>query len=171
MTSNTTPKTKTAKDAKPPAKPSAAHKLLHVWMGKWNTTGQQHEGPVGPAAKIVATDTYEWAKGEFFMVHRFDGKVGDSDASCIEITGYEPQTKSYPAHTYYSTGLTNDWQSHESAGTWTLTGDWDMAGKNAKARCTTVFSPDGNSMTGKWEMSIEGSGWQTFWDIKAIKAK
>ena len=44
-------------------------------LGKWNTTGQQHEGPVCPAAKIVATDTYEWAKGEFFTVHRFCNKA------------------------------------------------------------------------------------------------
>ena len=53
----------------------------------------------------------------------FDGKVGDSDASCIEITGYGPETKSYPTHTYYNTGLTNDWVSVEQEGAWTLTGD------------------------------------------------
>ena len=95
MTTNAATKSKTSNDSKPPAKPSAGHKRLSVWIGKWNTKGQQHAGPVGPAAKIVATDTFEWAKGEFFMVHRFDGKVGDDDASCIEITGYDSQTKRY----------------------------------------------------------------------------
>ena len=171
MTTITITKSKDAIVSKPPAKPSAGHRSLDVWLGEWNTQGQQYEGPVGPAAKITATDTFEWATGEFFMVHRFEGKVGDSDASCIEIIGYDSEIKSYPTHTYYNTGLTNDWQSHESDGTWTLTGDWDMAGKKAKARCTTLFSHDGNTMTGKWEMSIEGGTWQTFWDTKGTKAK
>lgn len=171
MTTSTTPKSKDAKEAKPPARPSAGHKRLGIWLGKWNTQGRQYEGPVGPAAQIVATDTFDWAPGEFFLVHRFEGKVGDGDASCIEIIGYDPETKSYPTHTYYSTGLTNDWQSRESEGTWTLTGDWDMAGQKARARRTTVFSDEGNTMTGKWEMSIDGAEWQTFWDVKGTKAK
>ncbi len=171
MTTSTTSETKDSRDAKSPAKPSAAHKRLNRWIGKWNTRGQQHEGPVGPAAKIVATDTFEWANGEFFMVHRFDGKVGDNDASCIEITGYDSETKSYPTHTYYNTGLTNDWQSVEYEGTWTLTGEWDMAGKKAKVRCTTVFGNDGNTMAGRWEMSVDGGEWQTFWDVKATKSE
>ena len=79
--------------------------------------------------------------------------------------------KSYPTHTYHNTGLTNDWQSHESDGSRTLTGGWDMAGKKAKARCTTVFSHDGSSMAGESEMSIEGGRWQIFWDTKGTKAK
>ena len=171
MTTNAATKSKTSNDSKPPAKPSAGHKRLSVWIGKWNTKGQQHAGPVGPAAKIVATDTFEWAKGEFFMVHRFDGKVGDDDASCIEITGYDSQTKRYSVHTFYNTGLTHQWQSHERDGVWTLTGDWDMEGKKTKTRCTTMFSDDGDTMTGKWEMSTDGVEWQTFWDVEATKAQ
>jgi hypothetical protein len=56
-------------------------------------------------------------------------------------------------HTFYTTGLTHEWQSHERDGFWTLTGDWDMDGTTAKVRCTTVFSDDGDTMTRKWEMS------------------
>lgn len=45
-----------------------------------------------------------------------------------------------------------------------------MEGKSTKVRCTLVFGDDGNTMTGKWEMSSDGSQWQTFRDVKATKA-
>ena len=166
-------RTATSNDAEPggPAEPGAGHERLKVWLGTWHTTGRQHEGPVGPAAEITAVETFEWATGRFFLVHRFDGKVGDNDASCIEITGYDPQSESYSAHTYYSNGLTNDWRLHERDGTWTLTGDWDLAETKAKTRCTTAFSANGAVMTGRWEMSVEGGEWQTFWDVSSTRAE
>ena len=46
-----------------------------------------------------------------------------------------------------------------------------MADKSLKVRCKTVFSDAGSTMTGKWEYSSAGSKWQTFWDVKATKAK
>lgn len=46
-----------------------------------------------------------------------------------------------------------------------------MEGKSTKVRCTLVFGDDGNTMTGKWEMSSDGSQWQTFRDVKATKAR
>ena len=169
MTNNTT-KSKSEKDLKPP-KPSAGHERLNAFVGKWNTKGQQYQGPVGSAAKITAVDTFEWASGEFFLIHRFEGRVGANDASCIEIIGFDTESKSYPTHTFYNTGLTNEWQNHERDGVWTLTGNWEMGGKKVKVRCTTVFSDGGDTMTGKWELSSEGAAWQTFWDVEASKAK
>jgi hypothetical protein len=52
---------------------------------------------------------------------------------------------------------------------WLQTGDWEFDGKAMKVRCTIEFSEDGNTMTGRWENSIDGSSWQTFWDVKATK--
>jgi hypothetical protein len=119
--------------------------------------GQQRDGPVGPAAKIRAVETYQWLPGEFFLIHRFEGHVGDSAAGCIEIIGYDAQIQSYSTHTFYNNGLANQWQSHERDGTWTLAGDWQMQGKSVKVRCTTAFSDAGHTMTSKWEQSSEGS--------------
>ena len=145
------------------------HERLNVFVGQWKTEGQQHEGPVGPAAKITATETYEWLTGGRFLVHRFEGRVGDSEAACIEIIGHDSESQGYSVHTYYNNGVTNEWRSRESDGTWTLTGNWEMGGKSAKVRCTMVFGEAGDTMTAKWEMSEDGSGWQTFWDVKSTK--
>jgi hypothetical protein len=149
----------------------AGHQRLNVFAGTWHTEGQQCEGPIGPAANIRAVETYEWLPGEFFLVHRFEGRVGDGEAGCIEIIGYDAQSRSYPTHTFYNNGLANEWQSHERDGSWTLAGDWQMPGKSVKVRCTTVFSDAGNTMRSKWEQSSDGSSWETFWDVKASKAK
>jgi hypothetical protein len=75
-------------------KPGAGQQRLNVFVGTWHMEGQQCEGPIGPAANIRAVETYEWLPGEFFLVHRFEGRVGDVEAGCLEIIGlYDgPQT-------------------------------------------------------------------------------
>ena len=148
-----------------------SNKRLGVFVGKWNMEGRQYEGLVGPAGKITAVETFEWLTGELFLVHRFEGRVGDGEAACIEIIGHDAKSQSYPAQSFYNNGVTNEWRLHERDGTWTLTGDWHIAGKSMKARCTTVFSDDGGTRTGKWEHSTDGSKWRTFWDVKATKAR
>ena len=132
--------------------------------------GQQYDGLIGPAAKITAMETYEWLTGGFFLIHRFEGRVSEAEAACIEIIGHDASSQSYPRHSFYNNGITNEWQGRERNGTWTLTGDWQMGGKSLKVRCTTVFSDSGNTMTGKWEYSSAASKWQTFWDVKATEA-
>jgi hypothetical protein len=153
-----------------PSVPGPEHKRLEVFLGKWNLEGQQYDGLVGSAAKIAAVETYEWLPGRFFLVHHFDGQVGDGDAACIEIIGYDASSRTYPAHTFYNNGQANEWQGHEHEGIWTFTGDWPMADESMKVRCTIVFSNAGNVRTGKWDYSSDGSKWQTFWDVKARKA-
>ena len=150
--------------------PGPGHRRLDVFLGKWNMEGQQYDGPAGPAAKITAVETYEWLTGGFFLVHRFEGRVGDSEAACIEIIGHDASRQNYPTHSFYSNGTTSEWHTREHDGIWTLTGHWPMAGRSVRVRCTTVFSDSGNTMTGKWEHSSAGSEWQTFWEVKATKA-
>jgi len=98
-------------------KPGAGHQRLNVFVGTWHTEGQQCEGPIGPAANIRAVETYEWLLGEFFLVHRFEGRVGDGEAGYIEIIGYDAQSQSYPTHTFYNNGVANEWRWHERDGT------------------------------------------------------
>ena len=153
-----------------PPKPGPGHQRLNEFVGQWHTEGQQHEGPVGPAARTSAVETYEWLTGGLFLIHRFQGRVGDNDAACIEVIGHDAQTQTYPIHTFYNNGIAQQWESRESDGIWTLTGDWQIKGQAMKVRLTTVFSDDGSIMTGKWEFSQDGSSWNTFWDVIARRA-
>ena len=142
---------------------------LNVFIGKWNIEGNQYEGPFGPTAKITTVETCEWLPGGLFLIHRLTGNVGEQKIACIEVIGYDEKTKSYPTHSFYNDGKTNEWQSREDNGTWTLTGNSQADGKPIKVRSTTIFSNNNNSITVKWEKSNDGLEWETFWDINATK--
>ena len=151
------------------SKTSLTH--LNVFAGKWLTNGQQHQSAVGPAAKITAVETYEWLPGECFLIHRFDGRVGDDPAVCLEVIGRDAANEDYPVHTYYHNGVRNEWRLHERDGAWLLTGKWDIGGKPTDVRCTLVFSEDGEAMESKWEYADGGHDWHAFWEIEARKVK
>ena len=142
---------------------------LQVFAGKWLTNGQQHESAVGPAAKITAVETYEWLPGDRFLIHRFDGLVGDDPAVCIEVIGRDAANEDYPVYTYYHNGARNEWRLHERDGAWLMTGQWDIGGKRTDVRCTLVFSDDRDAMAGKWEYADGAHAWHTFWEVDARK--
>jgi len=164
----------TSSSAKAPTKPNTPgpeYRRLDVFVGRWNMEGEQHAGLIGPAAKVSALQNYEWLNGGLFLVHRFEGHVGESEVACLEIIGYDPSTQSYPTHAFYNNGIVNEWQSREQDGVWTLTGDWQLQDKSIQVRCTTAFSDGGETMKGKWEYLDDNSKWQLFWDVKAIKER
>ena len=149
---------------------TSAEALAHlgIFTGKWLTTGRQHASPAGPDAPVTAVETYEWLQGDTFLIHRFDGKVGDDSAACIEIIGRDSSNEDYSVQTFYNNGVTNRWRLHERDRAWLLTGKWRLVGNESDVRCTTVFSDDGAARASKWE-HYDGSSWHTFWDVEAIK--
>jgi len=154
---------------KQPATPGPEVARLGVFVGKWKTEGQQHEGPFGPAARFTAVESYEWLPGGFFLVHRLDGTFGDAEAACIEVTGHDAELRHYTACTFYNNGTTNEWHLRERDGAWTLTGTWDVHGEEMQVRCNTLFSENGHTMTATWEYARAGADWRPFLDAKATR--
>jgi hypothetical protein len=147
--------------------PDTEHERLDAFVGKWHMEGQQIAGPAGAAATISAIETYEWLSGGQFLIHRFDGHIGNTEAACIEIIGFEPERRCYRAHSFYNNGHVNVWDLEHRDGQWRFLGDWNAGGRSMKVRCTTTFGADGQTMQGKWEHSNDGSSWQTFWEVSA----
>jgi hypothetical protein len=142
---------------------------LDALVGTWRMEGEQLAGPFGPAAKVSAREKYEWLPGGRFLIHRFDGRVGDAEAACIEIISYDAGRGAFPRVTYYSDGAVREWDSREEDGTWTLT-QAGGAGQDApKVRCTLALRDGDTAMTGNWEYSNDGETWRTFWDVRATK--
>lgn len=153
----------------PVREPSPEHRKLEVFVGTWRAEGQQKDGPFGPSAPIRATQTWEWLTGKLFLVLRFEGKVGDAPAACIEVTGYDSVKRSYPTHTFYNDGNSMQWRLHERGDTWIRTGALQQHGKTIEVRCTTLFNESRDTMTARWEFSNNRSAWQTFWEIMATR--
>lgn len=160
----------TTRDRQPPPTPGPEHRRLDVFVGTWNLAGHQLEGPFGPAMKIKAVSTFEWLPGAFFLIHRFEGRMNEAEIACVEIIGYDPSNQSYPTPAFYNDGNAIEWQLRERDGTWIRSGEAPMADTSVKVRCTMEFSNAGNTMTGTWEHSSDGSTWQTFWDVTATRA-
>lgn len=143
------------------------HARLGVFVGEWHTKGRQIADTVGPAADISAVETYEWLAGGKYLIHRFHGQVGDGDASCVEIVGFDAAGDRFPVHTFYNNGLHNEWTYREQGGAWTLTGEFPGEGGPMHVRNTVRFGAGGDTLTGKWEQSKDGADWQTFWEVEA----
>jgi Protein of unknown function (DUF1579) len=150
--------------------PSNEMQQLKPFVGHWAMEGRQYDSPFGPAARIRATQTYEWLQGEHFLIHRFDGHVGSSEAACVEIIGYETSKLAYRYRTFYNNGRTAEWLGREHDDAWVLTGVWQMPNGSFTVRCTTQFDEDQHAMTGLWEYSTDQSKWKIFWDVKAQRA-
>jgi hypothetical protein len=150
--------------------PGAEHKRLALFVGTWNLKGRQYAGRVGQAAEITGVERYEWLVGGHFLVHHFESRVGGTQAACIEVTGYDPSTRSYPTHTYYNNGQSADWQLTERDEAWILSGRFPMGGELAQVRCTIEFSDEGNTKASRWESSSDGVDWEVFWEVRASRA-
>ncbi len=142
---------------------------LDAFVGKWHMEGQQLAGAAGPAAPVSAVQTYEWMPGKQFLIHRFEGHVGDSDASCVEVIGFDTERRCFRAHTFYNNGQMNVWDIEARADDWRVVGDWTSGDRQRKVRCTIAFSDDGRTMRSRWEHSQDGISWLTFWDVSARK--
>src|SRR5687768_10667778 len=133
------------------SQPSADHKRLQVFVGRWRTLGQTIATDSAPAMSIVGTDSYEWLDGGFFLVHHVDVRMGDQAMRGIEIIGYDRATNSYPTRSFDSQG---------NAGSYTATVNddiWTFARESERA--TVVFSNNGNAMSAEWERTDDGTNW------------
>jgi hypothetical protein len=154
---------------------SPEDRLLERFTGTWKTEGRQYGGPIGPETTIAAVERYEWLSGNEFLIHRFDGHVGENEAAGIEIIGFDADSQSYPVHTYYNNGMASEWRYWERGITWILVGSWPFrgghsgrpSGREMRVRCTVVFDDHGTEMTGRWEYSNDGTNWETFRDVKS----
>lgn len=157
--------------AQPLTGPTAAHERLHALIGAWHTEGRQIDGPIGREAKITAVDTYEWLTGHMFVVHRFEGMVGDLPAACIEIIGYDEANDRYPVNTFYNNGITRSWQLRDDDGNWKLEGNWEIEGRVAPVRCTVNLADNDGTMRSRWECCQDDTNWIAFWELEATKVR
>jgi hypothetical protein len=113
-----------------------------------------------PAARIEATDTYEWLPGRAALLHIVDAQVGEEHVDGAEIIGWDPGRDAYVTQYFGSDGPSAyeaNLADMDSALVWTMRSDAD--------RFTGTFSEDGNTITGHWEQLDDEGNWQPWMDI------
>jgi hypothetical protein len=151
-----------------PRKAGPAQQRLSVFVGRWRTEGRTTDDDV-PSASIRSSDEYEWLPGGFFVVHRWDGNVGETEVQGIEVIGYDSNGGTYQTHFFDSDGNSGSEQLSVRDRTWTWVGrqvmgsDWH--------RCTSLVSDDGNTMQAKHERSNDGESWRPWMDVTLRRVK
>jgi hypothetical protein len=149
-------------------KPAPEVKKLDFLVGTWTLEGDSKPGPMGPGGKVTMTEHNEWMDGGFFLVSHSEFKSAMGNGTVVSVLGYDPDAKVYTYDEYNSMGVAEHSKGTLNGDTWTWTSDEKMAGQPVHGRFTMkVLSP--SSYTFKFEMSTNGSDWDTVMDGKATK--
>lgn len=150
-------------------KPGAEHKKLDMFAGSWTLDGDMKPGPMGPGGKISMNQEGKWMDGNFFVVIHADFNAGAmGKGTNIAFLGYDPQDKVYTYDEFNSTGEVVHSKGTVEGDTWTWTNDMKMGPQTMKGRFTEkILSP--TSYNFKFEMSADGTTWNTVMDGKATK--
>ena len=140
---------------------------LDVFIGKWHAEGQsygdgqQKDNPYASAVPWISDESYEWLPGNFFILHSWNAKLGDSDFIGTEIIGYDEKEGGFFSRFFDNSGFHPDYKA-------TVDGNvWNFSESSSRAKVTV---DDGkNEMTFNWEWRKEGSNWLPLCDRIAIR--
>ena len=159
-----------AASAQPPVqKPGPELKKLDYFTGTWTSEGDSKPGPMGPGGKMTMNQEAKWMDGGFFVVIRSEYKSASmGDGSGTGYLGYDPQDKVYTYDEFNSQGEAVHAKGTVDGDTWTWNSDMKMGAQTMKGRFTEkILSP--TAYTFKFEMSADGTKWDTVMDGKATK--
>ena len=110
------------------------------------------------------SQTGEWLSGEFFLVNRWSGHVGESEFNGMEIIGYDIPSRKYISKFFDNAGNAPTYQVTVRENVWTYNGEFQ--------RATFEFSDDGKTMKTHWDWrKSDGGNWLPLCDLTASKFK
>ena len=144
-----------------------ALKRLDVFIGEWRL-GLGFSVP--PMEAGGARSVFEWALDGQFLVQRTE--IPDPQApNSLSVVALDPNTNAYTQHYFDSRGVVRLYAMTFDDGIWTLRREKpDFTPLDFSQRFTGKFSPDGNAITGTWEID-EGSGWRKDFDLTYTRAE
>lgn len=129
----------------------------HRLIGGWSTEGAH---PMLPGEPIRGTSNFEWLDGERFVVwrsHYEHPRIPDAIA-IIGVTNGQ-----LSMHYFDSRGVNRVYAASFDRTTWRY---WrDATAPDFSQRFTGTFSDDGNTITGRGELSHDGDTWEDDLDL------
>jgi len=151
-------------------KPGPEVKKLGYFVGTWNNEGEMKASPFGPGGKFTSTDHVEWFPGNFFVVMHSEGKTPMGPMHELAVMGYNTEEKMYTYDGFDNMGEHDISKGTLKGDTWVYQSDSKVQGKIIKGRFTMKeLSP--TAYTYKFEMSMDGTKWDTIVEGKSTKAK
>jgi uncharacterized protein DUF1579 len=143
--------------------PAPEHQRLEVFLGRWRTEGQTIADGGAKPLPVHSSDVYEWLPGGHFVVHRWDGQVGNAEVHGLEIIGVDKSSGAYRTHFFDNDGNSGSEELSVRDRTWVWLGrsvmgsDWH--------RCTSIVSSDSRSMAARHERSTDGKTWTPWMEV------
>ena len=148
----------------PPAEPML--RALDRFVGEWKTTAGPPGGPLWPGAARVR---FEWLDGGAFLVERWSLDAADAPAgtptSGTTIVGCDAAHGAYLQLYADDRGVCRVYEMGLREEQWTL----QRQGPPFAQRFEGRFSPDGSTITGRWEIAEDGESWRTDFDVTYTK--
>ncbi|MBC7988725.1 MAG: nuclear transport factor 2 family protein [Luteimonas sp.] len=147
--------------------PSAAHRLLDVFVGTWRVgghsfgEGQQADNPRASAVPWKGEQTYDWLPGGFFLRNRGHAAVGSRTLISTEIVGYDKAKAGYLSNLFDNSGFHPDYQGSVDGDVWTFSA--------AGSRSRLAFSDENRKLEINWEWRNDGSDWLPLCDLVATR--
>ena len=158
MTNNRSPHHSDSETPEPTPRHGPEHERLGVFVGTWRTEGETYR----PAARLAGQETFEWLPGGFFLVDRFDRRIGDGEHRGLGVMGWDAADGAYFTCLYDNLGFARTYRTTVEDRLWTLTGE--------RERATFRFSDGGTSFAAHWDQSKDGTQWAPLCDFTATKA-
>jgi len=142
--------------ASPPANRDTALDRLDALVGEWQIQ-ISHE-----LAQFAGRASFEWMPGRMFLVQRWDTDQPFPGGGAI--IGPADAEAGFTQHYYDQRGVSRELQMDVRGDTWTLFRERRGPGELSQ-RFTGTFSPDRQTVTGRWERADDGTTWQHDFDM------
>jgi hypothetical protein len=130
---------------------------LDAFIGVWRLEARF---PGGDADAMPGRAMFEWTLDRQFVVQRTEADHPDAPSGLM-IIGAADDGESYVQHYFDSRGVVRVYRMTFRDGLWTLARETpDFTLLDFAQRYTGSFSEDGRSITGRWEISRDGSTWE-----------
>lgn len=145
----------------------AALKKLDVFIGKWHAEGQSYgnaqekDNPHTSVVPWISEESYEWLAGNFFILHTWNAKVGDSTFIGTEVIGYDEEENGFFTRFFDNSGFHPNYSVTVDGNVWNFTG--------LKSRAKVIVSDDKNKMTFTWEWRENAHDWLPLCDRVATR--
>ena len=141
---------------------------LNVFIGKWHHEGtsygegQDINNPSASAVPWVSDESYEWLPGNFFVLHKWSAKTGNSSFIGTEVIGYDETKKEFFAYFFDNSGF------HPIYKVTVENDTWNFSEPNTKAK---VIINNNDTITFNWLWKHDGSAWLPLCDRIAKRVK
>jgi hypothetical protein len=146
---------------------------LDALVGEWEMHASIAGQPTG-----VARASFGWIEQGAFLVQRADAGpplpgapaewLTNSPFPLTTIVGLDDSSETFCYAYADARGVHRVYRMSLNDGVWKI---WGQSGPEFFQRFTGTFSDDGNTITGSWDMSRDGSHWKRDFDVTYSRMK